>query len=429
MNNCNCSCHIRPYGVCIKNSHCCHNVQRMLDCEISSLKSEIVSKEKNKNSKDISDLEAKIRQLQNQIQLISEEKLRLEYELRQTENEKGKVMCQFRNENEKIKKEINEKNDLNAKLFNDNNNLFGVLEEKSKENQALKAKVCFQNGTLQELNQGKLVIEKDIYNLNNLKERHINDIRNLNNEIHNINKRNEEMNSTINSRNCMNMKIISEVNNEKNINCNLLRQLQDKEMMVNRMQQELVLTNDTLKRLEKDLNYVMGLNKQNGDEINRCNNDILKVNEMQNKLMQDNNRINNLIQMREQDIKNISNDIEVNKKCVNDLNNDINNINQLIEAYKRHIMVLVEKNEKLSLELKEIISGDDQLMGILNRVEYLKGIKEENKNIINNSLENIKTHMRNNGNKGFVVKQLSGNNSGGEGQNQGEEPFPDKGQP
>ncbi len=83
MDNCNCSCHIIPLNN--QNQNCFYHTQCVIDSKINNLKTDIFEKEK---SKDYCLLESKLRQLQNDIQLLSQEKLRIEYKLRQTETEK-----------------------------------------------------------------------------------------------------------------------------------------------------------------------------------------------------------------------------------------------------------------------------------------------------------------------------------------------------
>ena len=61
-------------------------------------------------------------------------------------------------------------------------------------------------------------------------------------------------------------------------------------------------------------------------------------------------------------------------------------------------------NELLSKELKGIIQVDEQMRNhAFNRIQYLKGLKEDNRNLINQSLKNITTYMQANGNKGCYI--------------------------
>ena len=172
MNICDCSCHIVPYEVCIQeNDCCCQDTCENMDDEIAQLKSDLF--ERQQNEKDYCALESKFRQLQNDLQLLSEEKLRLEYELRKTDSETNKSIPTFQCENLNLRKEIDEKNLLNKKLYNDNNNLFHVLEGKTCDNQCLKSQICQQEDILKKLNQDKCNLQNAISNLNQLKDKHI----------------------------------------------------------------------------------------------------------------------------------------------------------------------------------------------------------------------------------------------------------------
>ena len=150
MDNCDCSCHLIPIKICVPNKICCccpcRNVCN-IDCEISNLECQV--NQKLQNEKDYCSLESKFRQLQNDIQLLSEEKLRLEYQLRKSGNDSNKLMSDLQCENNNLKKELKDKELLNDKLYSDNNNLFHLLESKTKDNQNLRDQICKQEDILQ----------------------------------------------------------------------------------------------------------------------------------------------------------------------------------------------------------------------------------------------------------------------------------------
>ena len=81
--SCRCECHEYETPCKPKIHRTCPNTQNTncIDFELSSLKSEIA--EKLENLPDYSELELKFRQLENDVQNLSEEKLQIEYELRQ----------------------------------------------------------------------------------------------------------------------------------------------------------------------------------------------------------------------------------------------------------------------------------------------------------------------------------------------------------
>jgi hypothetical protein len=110
-----------------------------------------------------------------------------------------------------------------------------------------------------------------------------------------------------------------------------------------------------------------------------------------------------MINDRDNKIKRLTNDNEVLKDENTKLNGNNNYLNSAIEAYKKHILVMTEQNDKLSQELEAILSRDAQLMHTLGRSNHLRAVEEENKNVINCSLDSLKAHIQNFGNIGNKV--------------------------
>jgi hypothetical protein len=73
---------------------------------------------------------SKYRKLEQEYQLLNEEKIRIEYELKQKTESNNQIISQLRNQNENIINEMNEKDSTNKRLMNDNNNLFKSIEDK-----------------------------------------------------------------------------------------------------------------------------------------------------------------------------------------------------------------------------------------------------------------------------------------------------------
>ena len=93
-------------------------------------------------------------------------------------------------------------------------------------------------------------------------------------------------------------------------------------------------------------------------------------------------------------------DNEILKNENTNVNSNINYLNSAIEAYKKHIIVVTEQNDKLSQELEAILSRDSQLMYTLGRAAHLRAVEQENNNAINCSLNSLKAHIQNYGNIG-----------------------------
>ena len=388
MQDCNCKSSTTIYEVC--HNGCCNENLCELDCIIANLKSELF--ERQQNIRDYCALESKFIQLQNAVKLLSDQKNCLECELCEVGNEGNKLICNLQMENENLKNELNEKNTLNKKLYGDNNNLFQVLEGKTCDNKNLQDQMCHQENVLQRLSIDKSNLENTINNLNNMK-----DIQNLNHQISLLNKNSNDLDNSLRDKNCQNIQIVNEFNNEKNINEDLVNVLKNKECALKQIQQELCMANETLSRLEKDfkcLNY--SYQKNNGD-INCTNNNLKKENSIKKELENNNLKLNCAINDRNSAIEKITNENNILKATNTNINRDNNCLNSKIEAYKKHILILTDQNEKLSAELESILSRDSQLLYTLGRDSHLRALQHENNNNINCSLNCLKASSKYNG--------------------------------
>ena len=389
MSTCNCTCtdcsHI-SYSIC-HNGCCCDNSCE-LDCIIANLKSELFAKQQ--NIKDYCALQSKFLQLQNEIKLLSDQKNCLEGEICRVGEEGNKLICGLKSENINLKNELDDKNSLNKKLYGDNNNLFQVLEGKTCDNQNLQEQVCHQENILQRLNQDKISLQNTVQSLNQLRDKHMKEIQDLNVQINLLNKDSDVLDNTLKDKNCQNLQIINQFNNEKNINNDLVNILNSKECALAQIQKELCMANDTLSRLENDINILNISNNKNCDEIACTNNNLIKETSLKNGLENNNTKLNCVISNRNEIIQKLNTENNVLKCHNTNINSDNNCLNSKIEAYKKHILILTDQNEKLSAELEAIISRDSNLLYTLGRDSHLRVVQNENNNAINSSLDYLK---------------------------------------
>ncbi len=386
MNDCNCSCNSSQFDIC-RNGCCCEN-ECELDCIIANLKSELFAKQQ--NIKDYCSLESKFIQLQNDIKMLSDQKNNLECELCRANDEGNKLICSLRLENENLKNSLNDKNCENKKLYGDNNNLFQVLEGKTNANQNLQDQMCHQENILQRLNQDKISLQNTVSCLNQLRDKHMKDIQDLNIQINLLNKDTNVMDTTLKNKNCQNLQIINEFNSEKCINNGLVTELNNKECALMKLQQELCMANETLSRLEKDIDILTLTNNRNNDDIICTQNNLVKETTLRNNIENKNEKLNCIINDRNVVIQNLSNENNLLKCSNTNINSDNNFLFSKVEAYKKHILILTDQNEKLSAELEAIISRDSQLLCTLGRDCHLRVIQNENKSAINSSLDYLK---------------------------------------
>src|SRR5690349_5414211 len=90
------------------------------------------------NEKNFSKLNLKFKSLQNEFQLLSEEKMRLEYDYKSRSESSNKQFVEVRNDMENLQLAFNEKLTQNKKLFQDYSNLQLILENKTNEINHLK---------------------------------------------------------------------------------------------------------------------------------------------------------------------------------------------------------------------------------------------------------------------------------------------------
>ena len=402
LSSCNCQCHEND-PPSPRNERACSNIQSQLDLEILELQNAI--EEKEQNTPDFSELEKKLIQLENDVQSLSEEKLQIEYQLRQIDKGNGKLISDLEIENDNLDKEIKERNLMIEKLYFQNNNLYSILDNQTKENMKIREKLITQNEVLKKINNDRKNLENDLNNLNELKNQDFSDIQNLEAQIDFLAKENIDNDNELNKLDDLNDKCINSINDEECMRDKLLQIIKDKDNEIEENARELDLANQTLKRLGNDLNNLNMANNENDQNINLCDEDLIKESKTKEEIINKNRQLSDLINAKDEEINNFSNANDNQKNDLNNLNQEISSLANKIDEYKQHIIKITDMNELLSKELEGIIFIDEQMRNnYINRAKYLKGIKEDNKLIINNSLKNLTTYMQNNGNKGCYIK-------------------------
>ena len=405
MKTCKCGCH--EYDTSSPNpvEDTCPNTppQKNLDIEICDLQSEI--EKRIQNTPDYSQLESLFVQLENKVQNLSEEKLQIEYELRQKTKEDKRLISELKNENDNLIKEINNKSLIIEKTYLDNNDLYSELESKTKDNQYLKEQLIKQNDVLKKINKDRNNLQNNLNDLNILKNQDYSDIQELKAQINYLTKENENNDLELDKLVEINNQCLDELNEEENINIKLRNIIKEKDNEIKQNTHELELTNDRLKKLGNDFNNLnIDINEEE-ENINLLDENLIKESQIRDDLMNKNQQLSDLITEKECQIEELNKENIIEKNNLDDINKDISSLDDKIEEYKKHIINLTDINELLSKELRDIIEVDEQMKNnAIDRIQYLKGLKEDNKYIINQSLKNLKNYMENNGNKGCYIK-------------------------
>ena len=372
--------------------------QEQLDLLISNLKSELFEKEQNR--KDYNILENNYNKLKEEILYISNEKQKIKNKYSKSINEDNNIINKYQTDNENINEELNKKNLLNKKLYEENNEMYQILESKAFEKKKYIDKIKEQKIKIKKLKAEKNNFENLICELNIIQKKQEKDIDNLKEGINLLNKNINNYNSNCTLKNEKNEKIISTLSEEKNLKKILKSRLKKKDFELNKLSREFSEIKITLNELEENLN-----NKKNEyniikEEIDKLNNDYAKESTKKINLINDNKNINEIIKTKEKNIKKLNEENNQLKKSNTDLIYFCTNLQNKDNIYKNHILTMTEQNGKLSNELENIINDDENIIYKLTRVDYLKNIKEENKEIISSSLTELKNHFIKYGNMG-----------------------------
>ena len=404
MKSCECGCHEYDSSSPTPLQVTCQNTpsKKNLDLEICNLQSEI--DKRLQNMPDFSELESLFIQLENKVQNLSEEKLQIEYELRTKKKDDNKLISELKCENENLIKEINNKSLMIEKLYLDNKDLYSALDSNTKDNMELKELLLKQNDVLKKINSDRNNLQNNLDNLNVLKNQDYSDIQDLKAQINFLIKENENNDLELEKLDEINNQCLDELNEEERINIKLNNILKEKDNEIKQGAHELEITNDTLKRLEDDYTNLNQYNNEEEDNINIINKNLIREFQIKNDILSKNQELSDLINQKDREIEETNNENNTENNNLNNINNDILSLDNKIEEYKNHIINLTDMNELLSKELKGIIQVDEQMRNhAFNRIQYLKGLKEDNRNLINQSLKNITTYMQANGNKGCYI--------------------------
>ena len=392
MSYCSCECH--EYDQCSpkkdQQEYLDDQSQNKLDLEINKLLCQL--EEKMENIKDFSELESKLYQLENDIQSLSEEKLKIEYELRQADKGTDHLISDLQIENENLSEQIKEKNIEIEELYLKNNNLYSILDLQIKENQGVGEKLIAQNEVLKEINNDRKNLENNLNNLNILKNQDFSEIQNLEAQINFLTKDNFNNENEINKLDELNKKLFKEIKDEKIKKDELELLVEKTDFEIKENTEELKLAKETLKRLENNFNNLNLENNKNEENKNIYDEDLIKESQMAEDILNKNQQLSDIINEKDKDLDNLNNEAISLKDELNIMNKDIILLDNKIEGYKTHI-------------LNGILNIDIQMSkNVINRSKYLKRLKEENKNIIDQSLNDITTYMQINGNRGRYIK-------------------------
>lgn len=323
------------------------------------------------------------------ISLINEEKLRLEYDIKQRTDTFNKQLAELRRDNENIQVALNEKQTINKKLYNDNNQLYRANEQRNLEISQMREKVEDSQLLNEKLKNEKSQLEKYNQSLNESKAIQKNQLDRLNEDCEKLHKICSEQENRIKNLESERLKLLNKTDENNFEIKNLLGKLKSKEEALVYGQKQ----NDDLGkanlRLQDALSENELINNKLRNENNNLNNLLNKERNIRKDLEQTNEKLEGTLRDKERDLRQFFTDLENEKSNVERLNIDKNRISNQLDKLKSHLALLTDQNHKLSDLTDEAITQDDRISNQLDRRNYFQSLISNNRGEIEKSLQDL----------------------------------------
>ena len=367
------------------------------DMLIAQLNAHIQELEQQEKDYDL--LKQKFRQLQNEYSLLKDNKLRLEYELKQRDEAYNKRICDLRGENENLQLGFNEKISVGKKLLSDNDVLGKQLDMKNAEISDLNNKINDLSAQLRAGLNDKNCLEQKVQELTDDKNNQKIEIDKLfedNKKLSQI-RQEQERNLKIGEQDRLNLASkISENNCEiNNLNDKLRNHMNNIDQLQNKLDNSTALNcnlQNTIKDFERQINNF------------RCDNDNLKNNLLKEKTIRadeekKNEELSQMINDRDRKIGLLNQEYEQGKRIHQQISCDNNGFQIENDKLKSHIQVLTCQNQKLIGELENVLAQDEKMNGPLSRRDKIAVLLRNNKMTLDQSANTLNEFISCGGNK------------------------------
>lgn len=342
------------------------------------------------NEKDYNELLNKCKNIENELQLMNEAKMKLDYELKQTTGNINKDKEEFSFQNNQLIERLNNINSNNKQLFSDNRNLFEKFEKVKEENEKIMNEYNKNENKINEIKEYNNKGEEYINNLYEKEKEEELKLKELNEQFEKLDKETREKGSLINTSKYEFGITQRELNTLCKENNYLKDKLTKKENNLDNTQSELDHANQSIIKFENDSKQIIIDNKKLKEDLINLRNDYEK--ERKKRLDAEKNNFNFEGILREK------NDNVHKLKLINDslkLNLDReNNINKRLiedaEKYKNYCNLLSEQTKKLSDELEQIVEEDCNVIEIIDdQHERLCELVNEQKQTLNQEMDEL----------------------------------------
>lgn len=355
---------------------------------VSNLRKQIFDLEQ--NEKNYAVLNSKFKNLQNDFNIVSESKLKQEYEYKQRLESANKELFDLRGEIESIQQTLDERVSLNKKLFQDNSTLHKLAEDRSIEIAELKHHINELRSSNEGLGIAKQNLEKQNIQLNNevISQKEFGNKLVEDNEK--LSKIVEDQESIIRALESEKRKLINKQDELGFENKSLSGKVAAREETLNQANKKLDELNRNYNQLENRYSDLDTTLERTKAELSNTKKDLSKEKSLRTDGERNIEKLEAAIREKEKENRNALVDIDAHKSQIAVLNEEKARLASEIDKFKSHIMTLTEQNQSLFEEIENYISQDEkirqQLIGRRDQTDYLL---KSSKGNLDKSLKNL----------------------------------------
>jgi len=299
------------------------------------------------NEKNFVKLNSKFKMLQNEFNLLSDEKLKLEYEYKTKSESTNKQLNDLRYDLENLRIAFTEKLSQNKKLFQDYSNIQIILETKTNEINDLHLQLnenVQDNGKLYE---EKSDLEKIVQELRENKYRNKSDYDRMQEENQKLHKKCKEEEFIIKNLEQERNRLLSLNEELKYENSNLHSKIKQRDENLIYYQKQLDDSNKTISRMSNNIKDLETQSDRLRLELENQTNINIKANRIRIEHEITYEKFSRLITEKEGEIKNLINQLDSLTIQKEKLYEDNTKMYNEIDRLKNHIYVLTQQNEKV----------------------------------------------------------------------------------
>ena len=364
------------------------------DRRISQLQSKLYDLKQ--RVKDYDSLNQRYKQLLNDFSILNEAKLRLEYEMRQRENDYNRRIADLKGQNESLQLGLNDKMANSKKIFS--------------ENDILEREIGLKNGEINDLN-GRL---SDLSDQLDRTQENRNELSRMINNLSDNNINQNERICKLKQDNICLTQICQD--NEKNLKMGqndinkLSQKIDENTFEMQNLNNKLVHHEDNVKDLQNKLDSCNDMNIKLQNSIKnyekdfdtlRSENDVLKndlLNERNLRAEKENqnNKLNVILMDRERELNQLSHDND-KMQMMNRNNNDKNKMYKVEnDKLRNHVRILENQNENLINEIDNILNEDKKMREVLKRKNRIISLLRDNNDTLEKSINELDAYINNN---------------------------------